>query len=186
MSRTRKTYNTMYKKNSGADRDSYLSRRSPDGILSCRGCGAIYALGRWALEPAEDIRRRAETDARLVECPACRKIRDHYALGIVEISGIGAADKKEILRLLKNEETRARAKNPLARILAVVNDVRGMRIETTTEKLAQRLGRSLNKARGGKVTYKWSHRNKFARVLWESRQADRSKAREHESALRRP
>jgi hypothetical protein len=29
------------------------------------------------------------------------------------------------------------------------------------------LGRCLEKARGGKVTYKWSHNNKFVRVLWE-------------------
>jgi hypothetical protein len=40
------------------------------------------------------------------------------------------------------------------------------RISTTTEKLAQRLGRALKKARGGEVTYDWSHNNKFVRVVW--------------------
>ena len=43
----------------------------------------------------------------------------------------------------------------------------GWKIETTTEKLAQRLGRAVHKARGGKVEYKWGHKNKFVRVWWE-------------------
>jgi len=43
-------------------------------------------------------------------------------------------------------------------------------VVTTTEKLAQRLGRSVCKARGGKIAYKWSHNNKFVRVLWEQKQ----------------
>jgi len=43
------------------------------------------------------------------------------------------------------------------------------KVETTTEKLAQRLGRSLRKARGGKIAYKWGHNNKFVRVVWEKR-----------------
>jgi hypothetical protein len=43
----------------------------------------------------------------------------------------------------------------------------GWKVETTTEKLAQRLGRAVRKARGGKVEYKWSRNNKFVRVCWE-------------------
>ena len=164
---TRRSYNTLYKKNPVGERDGYLFRRSPKGMLSCRDCRAIYARGRWTLEPSDKIRRALATGAgvQTATCPACRKIREHYSQGIVQISGFAAAERGEILRLLKNEESRAREKNPLERILAVVNDRRGLTIETTTEKLAQRLGRSLHKARGGRVTYKWSHRNKFARVL---------------------
>ena len=43
------------------------------------------------------------------------------------------------------------------------------KVETTTEKLAQRLGRSVKKARGGNIAYKWGHNNKFVRVVWEKR-----------------
>ena len=43
------------------------------------------------------------------------------------------------------------------------------KVETTTEKLAQRLGRSIKKARGGKLAYKWGHNNKFVRVVWEQK-----------------
>ncbi|HTM08711.1 MAG TPA: BCAM0308 family protein [Verrucomicrobiae bacterium] len=166
----RRIYNTTYKKNATADRDSYLFRRTPKGILSCRGCGAVYHHARWALDPTEEIRRVVDSGkgVRQTHCPACQKIRDHYAQGIVEITRVDAEEKTEILRLLKNEESRARGKNPLERILAIVNGAGGLRVETTTERLAQRFGRCLKKARGGKVIYKWSHRNKFARVFWEN------------------
>jgi hypothetical protein len=50
----------------------------------------------------------------------------------------------------------------------------GWRIETTTEKLAQRLGRSLRKARGGRVNYQWSHNNKFVRVFWQKEEIDKA------------
>ncbi|HEY3302705.1 MAG TPA: BCAM0308 family protein [Candidatus Binatia bacterium] len=162
-------YNTGYKKNGNVARDIYLPRRAPKGLLSCRGCGCIYFRGRWTLEPSREILKRVELrdGVRPTYCPACQKMRDRYWQGVVQISGIGAGEKREVLKLLRNEETRAREKNPLERIVRIVEKENGLRVETTTEKLAQRLGRSLGKARGGSVTYKWSHRNKFARVVWE-------------------
>jgi NMD protein affecting ribosome stability and mRNA decay len=165
----KKRYTTSYKKNVAVKRDVYLFRRSPKGILSCRGCGSIYYLRRWTLEPPAEILKRVELrdGVSLTFCPACQKMRDHYWMGVVQISGINADEKREVVRLLKNEERRAREKNPLERIVRIADLDAGLRVETTTEKLAQRLGRCLGKARGGRVTYKWSHRNKFARVVWE-------------------
>ena len=81
--------------------------------------------------------------------------------------GVEAEDRGEIARILLNEESRAREKNPLERIMRMDAANGGWRVETTTEKLAQRLGRSIKKARGGKLVYKWGHNNKFVRVLWE-------------------
>ena len=39
-------------------------------------------------------------------------------------------------------------------------------VTTTTEHLAQRLGRALEKAFSGDVLYDFSHENKLARVKW--------------------
>ena len=80
--------------------------------------------------------------------------------------GVADHDRGEILRLLRNEEAQAREKNPLERIMRLAAAGDDWMVETTTEKLAQRLGRSLRKARGGKVSYTWSHNNKFLRVVW--------------------
>ena len=168
MTTTKKPYNTMYKKKSDEEH-RYCFRGSPKGILSCRACGALYFHGRWSLEAADKVHRRvtAGEDVKATYCPACLKVREGYWQGVVEISEIESKDKLEILRLIRNEEARARVKNPLERVIAIVAEQTGMRVETTTEKLAQRLGRALKKARGGKVTYKWSERNKFARVMWQ-------------------
>jgi len=169
MTSSARRYNTAYKKSAKVERDIYLPRRAPKGILSCRGCGAVYYRRRWTLEPTREVLKRVELrdGVSLTCCPACEKMRDHYWLGVVQISGLGAAEKCEIVKLLRNEEARAREKNPLERIVRIADEDGGLRVETTTEKLAQRLGRSLAKARGGKVAYRWSHRNKFARVVWE-------------------
>ena len=169
MTQLAKKYTTSYKKKVDVERDPYLPRWSPKGILYCKRCGAVYYRRRWTLTPPQEIRDRVEfsDDVSSTLCPACRKIHDHYPFGKLHLIGATPKEKGDILRLLKNEEERAREKNPLERIMGIRTDGDGWKVETTTEKLAQRLGRSLKKARGGKVVYKWSHNNKFVRVVWQ-------------------
>ena len=81
--------------------------------------------------------------------------------------GVAPLERGDVLHILRNEESRAREKNPLERIMRLEASNGGWKVETTTEKLAQRLGRAVKKARGGKVDYKWSHNNKFVRVTWQ-------------------
>jgi len=168
MVRGRKRYNTAYKKRVDVETDTYLPRWSPKGLLRCPECGSVYYRRRWTLTPPPEIRDRAEFSERVSSglCPACRKIRERYPSGELRLIGVGSGERRELFQLLKNEEERAREKNPLERIMHIEADNGDWRVETTTEKLAQRLGRQLEKARGGKVAYKWSHNNKFVRVLW--------------------
>jgi NADH:ubiquinone oxidoreductase subunit E len=95
------------------------------------------------------------------------KMREHYPGGELHLLGVESAERAEIVRIIRNEEERARQKNPLERIMQLQAKDGDWRVETTTEKLAQRLGRSIKKARGGKIEYKWGHNNKFVRVIWE-------------------
>jgi len=166
-----KKYTTSYKKKIDLDIDTFLPRRSPKGVLCCGACGAFFYRRRWTLTIPPEIRR----SARPSRCPACRKIAARAASGELTLLGLGAGESREILRLLRKEEARAREKNPLGRIAAAGEKNGGWQIQTTSEKLAQRLGRALRKARGGRVEYKWSHNNKFVRVIWTAAAA--SKAR---------
>ena len=77
-----------------------------------------------------------------------------------------AEHKAEIENHLRNENKETAVKNPLARIMAVKQAKNGLEVTTTTEHLAQKLGRSLNDAFGGEVRYDFSHENKLARVYW--------------------
>ena len=192
-----KRYNTDYKKRVDVERDTYLPRLSPRGTFQCVGCGSVYYHRRWTLTPPGTTASKANSrqfeayygrrwtvtplggvptfiaPAGTTErtfCPACRKIRDGYPSGEVVLSGVTENDKREIFRILRNEEERAKKKNPLERIMSLEAHDGGWKIATTTEKLAQRLGRCLRKARGGKLQYKWRHNNKFVRVYWETKQ----------------
>jgi hypothetical protein len=163
-----KKYNTTYKKKIDTHRDTFLPRQSPKEIIQCAGCGAFYHRRHWTLTAPAGITLPIHTHP--IYCPACKKIKEHCASGELHLAGLTVGDRGEVLRILRNEERRAREKNPLERIMRVQATNDRWKVETTTEKLAQRLGRSLHKARGGKVDYKWSHNNKFVRVLWDKDQ----------------
>ena len=160
-----KKYNTLYKKGH-VERDMYLPRLEPKGVMQCRGCGAFHYRRRWSLIPPAGF--SSSVHDHPLFCPACRKIKDRFPGGEVTLHGVETANRAEIGRILRNEESRAREKNPLERIMRMEATNGAWRIETTTEKLAQRLGRAVRKARGGKVTYKWLHNSKFVRVIWQN------------------
>jgi len=163
-----KKYNTNYKKKIDIDRDTFLPRRSPKETIQCTGCGAFYHRRYWTLSAPTGF--TSAVHLRPVYCPACRKSKEGRASGELYLLGLGDKDRAEVLHLLRNEEAKAREKNPLERIMRLEQTVNNWKVVTTTEKLAQRLGRSVCKARGGKIAYKWSHNNKFVRVLWEQKQ----------------
>jgi hypothetical protein len=168
MATTAKKYDTSYKKRTDTDRDTYLPRRSPKEMLQCVGCGAFYHRRHWTLTKPSGFDLALQTPS--VYCPACRKIKGQRASGELDVVSFDGIEREDILRILRNEEARAREKNPLERIMRIEEMNRGWRVQTTTEKLAQRLGRAVCKARRGKLHYKWSHNNKFLRVTWETQQ----------------
>ncbi|HEX5604995.1 MAG TPA: BCAM0308 family protein [Candidatus Binatia bacterium] len=167
MATTVKKYDTSYKKRTDTDRDTYLPKRSPEEMLQCLGCAAFYHRRHWTLTKPTGF--DFSVRVHLCYCPACRKIKDQRASGELDLASNGN-ETKDVLRILRNEEGRAREKNPLGRIMRIEEVNSGWRVQTTTEKLAQRLGRAVRKARGGKLQYKWSHNNKFLRVTWDRQQ----------------
>jgi hypothetical protein len=161
-----KKYNTTYKKKIDIDRDTFLPRRTPKGIFQCAGCGAFYYRRRWTLA-APPGGTAMPLHGPAAYCPACHKIKEHRGSGELQLCGMSEVERAEVLRILRNEEGRAQEKNPLERIMRLNAAGGGWNVETTTEKLAQRLGRAVHKARGGKLDYKWSHNNKYVRVIWQ-------------------
>ena len=76
-------------------------------------------------------------------------MKQHAASGELHLSGVGKAERGEVLRVLRNEEERAREKNPLGRIMRMEADGEHWKVETTTEKLVQRLGRRCTRREAG-------------------------------------
>lgn len=154
--------------------DPYLpDRQYPENTL-CRRCGAVYVNEHWTFD---DERRRTLLQlgtAHEVLCPGCSIITQRDPQGIVTLRGdYWPQHREEILNLVRNEELRAMHDNPLERIVDIREQNGALIIETTNEKLAQRIGRAVYKAHKGEIEYKWSQDNNLVRVEWSRSAATR-------------
>lgn len=166
---THKRYNTAaFKKRVDTETDSYLAKGALGKAVVCHGCHALSMGKRWYQDEEVYAKLLRTGPVKEVFCPACEKIRDGYPSGQVTLKGPFLTEHRdEILRIIANEEKRARELNPLHRIMSLREEGGECEVTTTDEKLAQRIGRELRKACGGTVAYGWSHNNKYLRVQWE-------------------
>ncbi|MCI0391067.1 MAG: hypothetical protein MOB07_20160 [Acidobacteria bacterium] len=166
--------------------------RAPAEPLVCEVCGDVYSDRRWTPRPAAKARRKPTTieygvrewvaiegkgkkksrsrshDPKAVVCPACQRQRDGAPSGFVHLDGAYLNEHSEEIRhFLQREAERAAEDNPLAKIMRWETDEKGRpTLATTTEHLAQRLGKALKKSFKGETHYDFSHENKLAHVYW--------------------
>ncbi len=142
--------------------------KPPRDPAICSKCQAVWHKGKWSLHPAtrREVRRWCTPIA--VVCPACKSAEEGNPTGILYLTGSFLAEKRgEILNLIRNAAYAAALKNPLERIIRIKADPRhALVVETTSEKLARRLGRAINKACGGALEIRFSHEDKLVRVYW--------------------
>ncbi len=134
----------------------------------CHECHALYQGKNWFFDDKIYRELAGSQKVREVICPTCRKIKDHYPEGILTLEGeFFLQHKAEIVRLVENEASRVSGRNVLDRIIKMTEEEPGkLVVETTTEKLAQRLGRAVYRAYKGNLDFRWSEMNKFVRVYW--------------------
>lgn len=148
-------------------------KHRPAGVV-CTRCGAEARGQRWVAAEGNGFTRLAAGAAAGTLCPACIKTEEDLPQGIVTLRGdYWRHHRAEIQNLIQNVAADAAEVNPMARIMTVKDDDETLVVETTTEKLAQRIGRQLVRAYNGSVRYRWSGGNHLVRVDWE-RQADAS------------
>lgn len=148
--------------------DPYL----PDAGLKepsiCQSCHALYRHKRWQLDPQEVRRMETNSDVHWVTCPGCQKAAESYPEGILTLRGDYLwSHEQEIRNILSNESERVMAKNPIARIMQMTTVEDALVIETTEQKLAEHLGRALNRAHSGDLQVEWSAAPRICRVSWE-------------------
>jgi NMD protein affecting ribosome stability and mRNA decay len=148
--------------------DPYIPEEGYREVAVCEKCHALYRNKHWYLDAKAYEAARAGGDFHRVTCPACQKITGHYPEGVVTLRGGYVWDHEEEIRnILRNEESKAMAKNPLERIIRMEREGDRMVIETTEEKLAEHLGRALHKAHQGELQVSWSEEHSRCRVTWE-------------------
>jgi hypothetical protein len=146
----------------------HASRRKIKEPAICRECNAVYIKGRWTFD-----KNALQTDGfdgiepQETVCRACLQKETGEPAGFVYLEGdFFKQHGEEIENLLRNEEEKIAETNPLARIIDWKKAKGRLTVTTTTEHLAQHLGRSLKRAYDGDVRYDFSHENKLARVYW--------------------
>lgn len=148
--------------------DPYVQENGLKEPAICQGCHAIYRHKRWQLKPDAAAGMQNEPGVHWVTCPACLKINEHYPEGIVTLRGDYLwRHEVEIRNILTNEAERVLAKNPIARIMHMATTEDSLVIETTEQKLAEHLGRTLNRAHNGELQVTWSGSPRVCRVSWE-------------------
>ncbi len=151
----------------GRVEDPYFLEEGQEAAV-CHQCHALYQNKRWFFD--EKLHRKLAGTARVREviCPTCRKIKDRYPEGILTLSGEFFKDHKdEIVTLLEKEAARVAGRSVGHRIMRLTPEGKDrLIVETTTEKLAQHLGRAVYRAYKGELDFRWSEMNKFVRVYW--------------------
>ncbi|NLV23496.1 MAG: ATPase [Deltaproteobacteria bacterium] len=148
--------------------DPFIAEEGMPETAVCPDCHARYEHKRWTLDEEVAGQLPREEGAARVLCPACRKIAGDYAEGIVILRGAYLwKHEEEIRHLIHNEETRARDKNPLQRIISMARQGDSLVIRTTEQKLAEHFGRAVHKAQQGDLRVSWDQGHVRCRVFWE-------------------
>lgn len=135
----------------------------------CERCGAAFTRKKW--RRSGRITHDLLASAAWVECPACVEAKTGLAYGKVLVSGDFARDSLDLIRRrIANVERRARNTQPERRILSADWDGQTLEILTTSQKLAHRIARELEKLFGGRARYHWSEEDGSLFATW-SREA---------------
>ena len=150
----------------GRQEDPYLPEEGQEAAV-CTQCHALYQGKRWFFDAKLSGRLAGTDKVREVVCPTCRKIKDHFPEGILTLSGeFLAQHKEEIVGLLTKEAGRIASRSVADRIIQMVPEDDKLVVETTTEKMAQHLGRAVYKAYKGDLHFRWGEVERFVRVYW--------------------
>ena len=83
--------------------DSYKAKGKLQEPSVCRECKAVYHKGRWTWDPAP-------AKSHDLVCPACERIRDGAASGVLLLTGeFVDSHRDQVLGLARNEEARVKA-----------------------------------------------------------------------------
>ena len=150
-----------------ADRGRAIAERTKASRepTMCERCGAVYLHKTW--RAGERTRHTSLVGVGWTLCPACAQVADQEYFGRVRIAGELAPDlEREVWRRILNVEARARYTQPERRTVRIDRERAGLEVLTTSQKLAHRIARELEKAFGGSARYVWSDRDGSLEATW--------------------
>jgi hypothetical protein len=139
-----------------------------EGPAVCERCHAYLETDHWLYGERRYAELNAQPGIHTMLCPGCTRVERRLYEGEVTVRHHwNVFDKEMILHLIHNEEARARTANPTARIALIEDRGDEMYILTTTQFLAERIGKALHKSCHGTLRLSHLPRERFVRVWWE-------------------
>jgi len=144
-------------------------KEGKEDIMICKKCEAIYYYKSWHSHLKNYDELKKSKDIKFTVCPACRMIADGRFEGEVMVRNFPTKIEKELRNLIENFGERAQERDPLDRIISIEKrktkrpttkqrrkagsrkEIRGieeLRVLTTENQLAQRLGEKVNEVFG--------------------------------------
>jgi hypothetical protein len=158
----------------GTRHDAYRPRTKLPEPAVCQKCGAVWHKGRWTWD-------RVPKGAQEHTCPACLRIAEKQPAGRLRLEGDFTGLKREILRLVRNQEEAETAQHPLERLMGVDQEPWGISITTTGIHLARRIAEALRRTYHERVQIRYLKAQDLVRVVWrhapEAAPAKRAKRR---------
>ncbi|MEB2285124.1 MAG: hypothetical protein OZ922_10650 [Myxococcales bacterium] len=141
-----------------------MTRRTP-GNVACHACGALFTRKTWRRDHTVPLGAYDRVIWRI--CPACRQYARGEAFGKVVLPAAWAAEHaEELQRRLDNVAARAGYTQPQRRIVGLERAGRSVNVLTTSQKLAHRVAREIEKLFGGRATYRWSSNDGSLTAIW--------------------
>jgi len=140
--------------------DSYKSKDKLPEPTRCPVCGASYHHGRWTWDAAP-------AGAHETMCPACHRIHDKFPAGYVTLKGeFLNQHREEILKIVRNSETKEKTEHPLERIMAIEDIDDGVLVTTTGTHLARDIAGRIHSAYKGTLAQHYAKDENLLRVTW--------------------
>jgi len=150
--------------------DPYMDKTIYKDPTICPVCKLVYHDKTWHRDAVLYKKYKDHPATHFKECPACRKVKDNFPLGIVILEGNFIKNnqnaKQEILNLIRHEAEKEELSNPLARIMKIEEKEGFIEIRTTTEGLASKIGKAVHKAYHGELNFTFSDDQKLLRIYW--------------------
>jgi hypothetical protein len=120
----------------------------------CDRCGAVYSGKSWRRGPR--LAREVMDKAPWVTCPGCAQAASGEYHGQVLITLGDSARLEAVSARIANVEQRAQFTQPERRVVASNWNGKILEVLTTSQKLAHRIAREVEKAFGGRAHFSWS------------------------------
>jgi hypothetical protein len=135
------------------------------GHSYCPTCGAVNFHKHWYIASDQERALRLDKNASQVLCPGCSRVEQQLYEGEVILANSSfSALSGEIVGLIKHTEGRCWHKNPTAKLAGATEEDGIVHVLTTTNFLAERIGKELKQAFKGNLEIKRT--DTFVRVYW--------------------